>query len=398
MAVDFRCEQCGKLLSVNAEPGSDVKCPHCQKTISVPAGLASLPRPQVPPNAQKPPAAPPTADRQAAQGEPEGEGEEEVVVEAGPSAVVTYVMPWALSLMLHVGVAMILMFVAMIVVRTALPEEVVVPNTLLTAEPNAAIDAGSMTPDVSNNKATEQRMTSKNESSISSDSGETNKRVALIGVGGGGPQGGGAILGSGGRGGPRGRFFGVGGNAHHIVYVIDRSGSMSTEGTFDRVRAEMLTSISRLGPDQNFHVIFFAEAETKENTPRSLVPATEGNKVDVAKFVKDVAPAGATTALPALKRAFEVLVKADRKHPGKLIYLLTDGEFAGIGGGSVYTRGSERFAGNEAVIEWLRDNNKSKEIHVNTFLYGYKGKNAVEVMTTIAKENNGSFKSISHDE
>ena len=48
MAIEFRCEQCGKLLSVDAEPESRVKCPYCKAKVVVPAGLASLPTPQVP--------------------------------------------------------------------------------------------------------------------------------------------------------------------------------------------------------------------------------------------------------------------------------------------------------------------------------------------------------------
>ena len=72
MAVEFRCEKCGKLLSADAEPGSMMKCPHCQKKVAVPAGLASLPQPHLPPGQEPPPPPPPPppgGEGQVAEGE-----------------------------------------------------------------------------------------------------------------------------------------------------------------------------------------------------------------------------------------------------------------------------------------------------------------------------------------
>ena len=62
MNVDFRCEHCGKLLSVQGKTGDEVRCPHCMKMTAVPAGLASLPRPRVGPAGG--PGAPPQATDQ----------------------------------------------------------------------------------------------------------------------------------------------------------------------------------------------------------------------------------------------------------------------------------------------------------------------------------------------
>ncbi len=70
----------------------------------------------------------------------------------------------------------------------------------------------------------------------------------------------------------RTNFFGTVGIAHHVVFVIDRSGSMID--TFDYVRQEMIASISRLSAQQNFHIILFAAGPPIENGPRRLVPAT----------------------------------------------------------------------------------------------------------------------------
>ena len=102
--------------------------------------------------------------------------------------------------------------------------------------------------------------------------------------------------------------------------------------------------------------------------------------------------------LPALKRAFQLLKYSDPRRPGRLIYLLSDGDFAGISGGSTY----KGLDGNEAVVQWLRDNNPKQEakglVHVNTFLYLNKDAEAIKVMKTIKEENGGRFKLISRDE
>ena len=107
--------------------------------------------------------------------------------------------------------------------------------------------------------------------------------------------------------------------------------------------------------------------------------------------------------MPGLKRAFQVLKYADASKAGRVIYLLSDGDFAGMPGGSQYrTADGKVHRGNEAVIQWLRDNNPKEEkkglIRVNTILYRNKDEEAMKVMETIAKDSGGRFKLISPDE
>ena len=187
-------------------------------------------------------------------------------------------------------------------------------------------------------------------------------------------------------------FFGTGGDARHIVYVVDRSASMID--TFDNLRHQMLVSIARLRADQHFHVILFAKDEAIENPPKRLVPATKNNKLAAVEFLQQICPEGSTTALAALRRAFEVLGGAAGPPGGKVIYLLTDGAFEGPGViSSGYTLPDGRVLdGNAAVARYIRDRNKNGEIHINTFLYGYHSGEAEEVMKSIAAENGGRFR------
>ena len=178
--------------------------------------------------------------------------------------------------------------------------------------------------------------------------------------------------------------------ASHIVYVIDRSGSMEAGGAFDAILADVMLSIRRLRDTQGFHIIFFADKNI-ENAPRRLVPANEKQKSAVTGFLRGVsARGGSSKTLQALRQAFNVLSEADTQRKGKLIFLLTDGQFGGFRGGARY----KGLSGNKAVTQWLQDHNAEGEIHINAHLYGDDPK-AIKTMKAIARENGGIFRHIS---
>ena len=374
MAVDFRCENCGKLLSLEAEPGTQAFCPHCNKVIVVPAGLASLPRPQVPPNG-RPAAGPPTP---ATPTEMEPQGEREVFVSA-----MAQLMPFVISVFFHLGLLLVFWLITLAVIETGVKApDVVVPDAFLSETPGGVMTPREVTMDPSD-RATKptSRSPSAVENPIPADAGKTTRRL-LIGAD-GAPAGEGKnwlARGGGDSGGPRSSFMGTGGRAYHIIWVVDRSGSM--HDTFDIVAKEMTISIGRLQAVQDFHVIFFSTGQPVENPPKRLVPATAANKLDAGEFLGGVIPQGKTDPIPALQRAFEVLKRADPARPGKLIYLLTDGDFPN----------------SAEVLRSIRERNAKKEIHINTYLYQYRGEHAVSVMRQIADQNNGKYKYVSADE
>jgi len=196
--------------------------------------------------------------------------------------------------------------------------------------------------------------------------------------------------------GPPFKFYGSTEHAYHIVYVVDRSGSMAP--TFYEVQVEILKSINKLQPTQRFSIIFFSENEFIQCPQKGMVLASHENKLAASKFVEMVTPQGVAIVLPALKHAIQLLKHADPHKPGRVIYLLSDGDFAGLAGNSRYTAADGKtLRGNEAVIQWLRENNPKEEkgpIHVNTLLHLNNDKAAIDVMSTIAKDSAGSFKLI----
>ena len=166
-------------------------------------------------------------------------------------------------------------------------------------------------------------------------------------------------------------FFGLGGEARgarHIVYVVDRSGSMLT--TINGVKKELRESIMKLRRSQKFHVIFFNAGPPLENPPRRLVSAIKAHKQNAFRFVERIVPKGGTDPRPAMRRAFAV-------HPD-LIYFLTDGEF------------------DPALVEMLRKLNRDKQVRI--FTIAYVSRTGAPLLEQIAREHNGRYRFVSEDE
>ena len=69
-----------------------------------------------------------------------------------------------------------------------------------------------------------------------------------------------------------------------------------------------------------------------------------------------------------------------------------------MGGGSRYKdRSGKELSGNEAVVAWLADNNKNREVTIMTYLYGTSPK-AKQVMNKIARDHGGKARLIGPNE
>ncbi len=170
------------------------------------------------------------------------------------------------------------------------------------------------------------------------------------------------------------------GPLHHVVYLIDRSGSMFD--ILDAVKSDVMGSVRGLQQDQDFHVIMLADGEPLENKPMALAPPTDENKLSLARFFSMVRAEGTVDPIKGINRAFDVLGKAN-KRPGKIIHFLTDGSFPDY----------------EAVIELIYDRNARKNVRIYTYIYGPQNSPIAEkVMKLIAAENGGKYRHINPDE
>ncbi|HUU10231.1 MAG TPA: VWA domain-containing protein [Phycisphaerae bacterium] len=153
-----------------------------------------------------------------------------------------------------------------------------------------------------------------------------------------------------------------------IVYVVDRSGSMGD--SLDVVKVELKRSLTELGDDAEFHVIFYSSGPPAEMPTRRLVPATERNKELACEFIDHVVAQGQTDPSQAIRRALAA--------GPELIYLLTDGEF------------------DRAIIDLVRHENAGRNVRVFTIGFVYRA--GEEILRQIARENHGEYKFISRDD
>ncbi|MCY2924473.1 MAG: VWA domain-containing protein [Planctomycetota bacterium] len=186
------------------------------------------------------------------------------------------------------------------------------------------------------------------------------------------------------------KFFGeqeiAGENIRYACYVIDHSGSVLS--AFDEIIKELKKSINGLHETQDFHVVFFAKDTFQECPSRRLIPASDTNKGDALTFLKEIRASGyGSSPIPALAAAFKAFRAVPaRSGDGKVLYLLTDGDF------DTSNYKYKGLAGNHAVATWLRDNNGDRSVHVYPIIMGERPDDkTVESMRKIASENGGEY-------
>jgi hypothetical protein len=113
-------------------------------------------------------------------------------------------------------------------------------------------------------------------------------------------------------------FFGVEAKGRNFVFVVDTSGSMSTNNRYERCRAELLRSVGALKYGQKYFVVFFNHT-TFAMPERKLVDARPAQITKTQEWCKLAVPSGGTDPADGLMMALKLKPDA--------IYLLTDGDF-----------------------------------------------------------------------
>jgi len=150
-----------------------------------------------------------------------------------------------------------------------------------------------------------------------------------------------------------------------IVYVVDRSGSMTD--SLDFVKYELKRSLQELGETAEFHIVFFSSGPPMEMATRRLVAATPRNRGMAMEFIDTVIATGGTDPVQAMERAFAV--------QPDVIYLLTDGEF------------------DQAIVGHVKRLNAGGRVRVSTIGFLYYPNN--RVLREIAAQNGGEYKFVS---
>jgi hypothetical protein len=152
-------------------------------------------------------------------------------------------------------------------------------------------------------------------------SSSSESQSQLIGAAGGGGGGGGASSfggASGSAGDFKAKFFGTGGNAERLVYMVDASGSLIDVMPF--VIRELKRSVGDLSEKQELTVIFFQGDDYIEVPPPGLKKASSDYKTRVMDWVErdagNIVPMGLSKPVTALKQAL--------KYRPELMFLLSD--------------------------------------------------------------------------
>jgi hypothetical protein len=280
---------------------------------------------------------------------------------------------WISSVIVHLALFVTMFMVPWLTQAASRPPDLPEPNVQLVGDVAPVSFSPSQVPDLSQDQTVspqeEIRFDPKEFEGVSDAATKVKPDLAVIGIGTGGGDFSKFGLSVGGGRGPR--FFGLGENAtgaRRIVYVVDRSGSMTD--TFDFVRQELKRSISALRRSQKFHVIFFSAGKPVENPPKRPVSAIRAQKEQFFDFLDSVYTGGRTDPTPAMIRAFDC--------EPDLIYFLTDGEF------------------DRALIGRLDKINRDRKVRI--FAIAYFNREGADLLRTIAREHRGEFKFVSEDD
>ncbi|MBI1185418.1 VWA domain-containing protein [bacterium] len=92
----------------------------------------------------------------------------------------------------------------------------------------------------------------------------------------------------------------------NLLFIIDASGSMDTEGRMGQVQAGIKMLITTMSPDFNCDIMWFAEPSTGyyyDAKFGALQPMTDGNKTACFQFLNSLTPSGGTPTGIVLEHA-----------------------------------------------------------------------------------------------
>lgn len=355
MALRFHCEHCGKRLQADVARGDKVTCPFCRQEFT----------------------ATDSATEPAASPAPAGTGPPENHVDAdGLITTAARVIPgWGTSVVFHLAILLVALMATWSTMKADVPPEYnarMEPKT----RPNAKYDhrrSRSTHRSREEKKRLDFAFRPKDTNNRNDFQAFSRKRAELIRLV--GDRGGAGIGGpSGFSPGPRDPdiFDDVTittGRRNKIVYIIDRSGSMTDSIWF--VKSELRRSIRSLKGSQKFHVIFYSTGPALELPAGRLVPAVPANRDVAFEFIDGIVASGGTDPRDAIRAAF-------RLRPD-VIHLLSDGEFDAP----------------KKTVQLIDKLNARHGVKINTYCYLYESPS--QVMQTIAARNGGTYKFVGED-
>lgn len=309
----------------------------------------------------------------------EEEEEEEATVAGEINEVMQAMLPWMTSVLFHLGIIVLALFLVWSYLMVEPPEQPIIPVARLSENPGGQLsESESLELQATQNVRQVQSEAVATDQSLDNLNNNTDSKLELVGLSGGGAAGKIAPFGTttGTSTGIGAKFYGAGGNATKIIYVVDASGSLID--TLPFVIKELKRSISELSDKQSFTVIFFQAGSAIEVPPRGWKSATSDTKKRVADWITleagNIVPRGSTNPVSAIKLALG--------YKPELVFVLSDN----ITGHGRYE------VDREELLKMLNDANKDRKIKINTIQFLYP--DPLNTLSDIAKQHGGIFKKI----
>ncbi|MEM1110140.1 MAG: hypothetical protein AAGH99_15750 [Planctomycetota bacterium] len=182
-------------------------------------------------------------------------------------------------------------------------------------------------------------------------------------------------------------FFGSGGNAKNIVFVLEADGSIISD--YPEIVDELAKSLRDMSEKQRFSVVVFDGKGTKEPPPRGMKRATADAKAQTLKWLRpasgNIVNAGSGDVIDALNRAF--------RYKPELIFLLSQ---------NLYGRPGTVYENNRADILTAVDRGLRNRTVINTIQFNdvadraglidpTTGQRRPSLMAEIAQRSGGEY-------
>ena len=188
--------------------------------------------------------------------------------------------------------------------------------------------------------------------------------------GAGGGMGGGTGSGTGLGGGTGGTsFFGVSGRGTRFAFIVDKSGSMSSDGRLVQAKAELLRAIAALPDYASVFVVFYDSGEpwTFSDGKWERVKGSTVRRLE--SKLRDVGPSGGTNPMPAFRLVYALDPRPD------FIFFLSDGEIP-----------------DDCAAEIRRLNSRGRKVTISSIAFGDEAGGAR--LREVAEDAGGEFREV----
>ena len=224
-------------------------------------------------------------------------------------------LPWAVSLLVHAGLVVVAIFIVWSSVRSADEQDIIVPIVQLGQTPGTPLQM-KISQRIKTPTRSTRRIVTPTRPTPQIQVDTPNPLIGVAGTP--APRSNPFETASADTSAFKTRFFGTGGNARRIVFLVDASGSLIAE--LPSVILELKKTIAQLNEKQSFTVLFFQGDTVIEVPPRGLKKADAKTLEEVIAWMDlsnhHIVPEGKSSPIKALQLAL--------KYKPQLLFLLSD--------------------------------------------------------------------------